>query len=72
MQENKTTKPMKNSMLEYSKLILAKVSFHPELLKKEYRKAITHLTKEEAKELSEWLKANFLHPNQTPQFGFAE
>lgn len=59
-------------MLEYSKLILAKVSFHPELLKKEYRKAVARLNKEEAKELTEWLVANFLHPNQTPQFGFAE
>lgn len=58
---------MKNPMLEYSKLILAKVSFHPELLKKEYRKAVSHLTEEEARELNEWLVSHFLQPSQSRQ-----
>ncbi len=63
---------MKRSMLEYSKLILSKVSFHPELLKKEYRKALAQLTKEEAKELTDWLATKILYPNQAQQLEFAE
>ena len=41
---------MQNSMLEYSKEILQKVSFDPELFQKELQKAISMLMEEEAPE----------------------
>ncbi len=44
----------KRSMLEYSKLILSKMSFDRELVRKEYSKAIKHLNDEERMELQAW------------------
>lgn len=46
---------MKESFLEYTKYILERVSFDIELLKKEYRKAIKVLKKEEVRLLNSWI-----------------
>ncbi len=46
---------MKESFLEYTKYILERVSFDIELLKKEYRKAIKILKKEEVRLLNSWI-----------------
>ena len=46
---------MKESFLEYTKYILERVSFDIELLKKEYRKAIKILKKEEIRLLNSWI-----------------
>ncbi len=50
---------MKNCMLTYSKLILEKVSFCPELFEKELRKAIGRLLSEEATTLRRWCQQQF-------------
>ncbi|MEQ9289588.1 MAG: hypothetical protein RIG77_21855 [Cyclobacteriaceae bacterium] len=47
------------SRLEYDKLILDKVSFCQYLFKKELRKALNHLAREEANELHHWCRKNF-------------
>ncbi len=49
----------KNTMLDYSKLILQKVSFDIQLFHKELGKALTHLCEHEIKELENWLRKNF-------------
>lgn len=55
--ESKTTEPMNvMSMLEYSKMILERVSFHPYLFKKEYRKALRRLQPVEAASLRLWVR----------------
>ena len=46
-------------MLEYSKLILEKVSFDSELFQKELKKALRILNPEEIRELVEWSRAHF-------------
>ena len=46
---------MKESFLEYTKYILERVSFDIELLKKEYRKAIKRLKREEVLQLNSWI-----------------
>ena len=46
---------MKESFLEYTKYILERVSFDIELLKKEYRKAIKRLKKDEVLQLNSWI-----------------
>jgi hypothetical protein len=48
-------------MLEYSKLILEKVSFDNKLFEKELIKSINILMPEEIKELLSWVSANFSH-----------
>jgi len=50
---------MSGSMLEYTKSILEKVSFDPELFQKELKKALKILSPEEVKELIIWCKAHF-------------
>lgn len=50
---------MKSSMLEYSKAILEKVSFDPELFQKELKKALSVLNPEEVRELILWCRAHF-------------
>ncbi len=50
---------MKNCMLTYSKLILEKVSFSPELFEKELRKAIGRLLHEEVTTLRHWCQQRF-------------
>lgn len=42
------------NMLEYSKIILSKVSFDEALLQKEFEKAIRNITIEEQPALREW------------------
>lgn len=42
--------------IQYHKLILKKVSFHPYLFKKEYRKALKALTIEDAHTLRHWCR----------------
>lgn len=49
----------KISRLEYSKIILEKVSFSRELFKKEFTKALNMLAKHESRELSVWCLENF-------------
>lgn len=49
----------KKTMLEYSKLILQKVSFDVQLFHKELGKALVHLCETEIRELENWLRVNF-------------
>ena len=51
---------MKTSMLEYFKIILDKVSFDKKLFRKEYRKSLSSLTKDEANQLKDWLRQQSL------------
>ena len=46
---------MKESFLEYTKYILDRVSFDLELLKKEYKKALKVLEREEVNVLNSWI-----------------
>ncbi len=50
---------MKSTMLEYSKSILEKVSFDPDLFQKELKKALKLLNPEEVRELILWCRAHF-------------
>jgi len=50
---------MKLSMLDYSKLILKKVSFDKRLFWKEYRKMRKRLNKNESVNLRNWVKMGF-------------
>ena len=45
---------MKTSLLEYYKLIISKVSFDPQLILKEYQKALRVLNGTEGAELRRW------------------
>lgn len=47
------------TMLEYSKLILGKVSFSRELFNKEHMKFQRILTDQERKELQRWVQKSF-------------
>ena len=47
---------MKMSFLDYYKLILEKVSFDPQLFKKEFKKAISSIEQHERDQLLEWMK----------------
>jgi hypothetical protein len=49
----------KTSMLEYCKLILTKISFSKTLFVKEYKKSLKFLSKNEVKELKQWVRATF-------------
>ena len=53
---------MKKTILEYTKMILSKVSFDKQLLKKEYKKAIKSLHISDKIELNSWIKAQGLEP----------
>lgn len=46
-------------MLEYTKMILEKVSFEPKIFRKELKKAINYISKEEYRHLKDWCKRNF-------------
>lgn len=46
-------------MLEYSKIILKKVSFDSGLFEKELKKSLNHLRQEEVEELLKWVKLHF-------------
>ncbi|WP_424964350.1 hypothetical protein [Ekhidna sp.] len=43
------------TMLEYCKLLLSKISFNDELLKKEYQKGLKYLNPKDQEELKQWL-----------------
>lgn len=49
----------KSSMLEYSKVVLEKVSFDREIFTKEFKKAINMLVDHEVQELKRWVIATF-------------
>jgi hypothetical protein len=56
---------MKNTFLDYYKMILDKVSFDSDLLAKEYAKALNTLEEEEARTLQHWVKTRGLQPAMT-------
>ncbi|MBR9998221.1 MAG: hypothetical protein KFF73_04580 [Cyclobacteriaceae bacterium] len=56
---------MKVSYLDYSMLILEKVSFDNVLLKKEYNKALSLLTHSEQEKLRIWLRDNLVAHQST-------
>ncbi len=47
------------SWLSYSKTILQKVSFDQKIFRKELKKSLSHLTREEIKKLEQWCVSNF-------------
>jgi hypothetical protein len=47
------------SMLDYSKMILEKVSFDAQLFQKEFKKAISKLMPSDAQELQNWCTSKF-------------
>lgn len=47
----------KNSMLEYSKFILSKMTFDRKLFRKEFRKAFRYLNREECRQLIRWVRS---------------
>lgn len=47
------------SMLEYSKMILSKVSFDARLFQKEFEKALKSLLPSEVQELIAWIRTEF-------------
>lgn len=46
-------------MLEYTKIILEKVSFDPRIFRKELRKLVKYISKEEYGHLRSWVKQKF-------------
>ena len=56
----------KLSMLEYSKVILSKISFDEKLFRKEYRKAFRYLDDNDRDALKSWVRAEgaLLHANR--------
>jgi hypothetical protein len=48
-----------SSMLKYCKVILDKMSFDKKLLRKEYRKSLKLLKREECAKLKEWMHTHF-------------
>jgi hypothetical protein len=51
------------TMLDYSKIVLERVSFNPTLFKKEYRKALRRLHPLEAASLSMWVRQQRINSN---------
>jgi hypothetical protein len=49
----------KLSMLEYSKIILSKISFDRRLFRKEYKKAFRYLDSNERKALKLWVRSEW-------------
>ena len=47
------------TMLEYTKMILEKVSFEPRIFRKELRKALRQSTKEKFQQLMSWCRERF-------------
>jgi len=45
------------SFLDYSKMILDRVSFYPELFVKEYKKAKRQMQESEIEDLTQWINA---------------
>ncbi len=53
------------SLLEYSKMILEKMAFYPQLFKKELRKAMQKLDRDEARKLINWIRNHTNKTNKT-------
>jgi hypothetical protein len=49
------------SFLDYSKMILDRVSVYPELFVKEYKKAKRHLQESDMADLNRWINARGFH-----------
>lgn len=49
----------KLSMLEYSKVILSKISFDKKLFRKEYKKAFRYLDSNERNALKKWVRSEW-------------
>lgn len=49
----------KMSPIEYTKMILEKVSFEPKIFRKELRKALRKTSKRDFKHLMDWCRAKF-------------
>lgn len=49
---------VKRNMLEYSKMILLKMTFDRKLFWKEYRKAFRYLNNDEQIKLSKWVRSD--------------
>lgn len=47
------------TMLEYTKMILEKVSFEPRIFRKELRKSLRYISREEYNHLKNWVKIRF-------------
>lgn len=47
---------MKTTMLDYVKLILAKVSFDQALFRKEYKKSLAWISEKDVEDLNQWLR----------------
>jgi len=57
---------MKSSMLSYVKVILEKVSFDRRLFRKEYKKSLRWLSRDEAGALRQWVRFRFIYnPERT-------
>lgn len=52
-------KKFKLTMLEYSKIILSKISFDRKLFRKEYKKAFRYLDSTERNALRQWVRAEW-------------
>jgi hypothetical protein len=50
---------VKQSMFEYCKIVLVKISFDERLFRKEYRKTFNYLDVDEHKELKKWIREKF-------------
>ena len=59
---------MKRPMIEYTKLILSKVSFDPNLFYRELKKAVNSLLPYEVEELKEWLNVYTKNKPELMQF----
>jgi hypothetical protein len=55
------------TMLEYTKMILDKVSFEPKIFRKELRKAVNYISKEEYNHLKSWVRQKFGGKSKTSQ-----
>ena len=47
------------TMFQYTKIILEKVSFDPKIFRKELKKAVNYVTKEEYRILKSWASEKF-------------
>lgn len=63
-------KKFKLSMLEYSKVILSKISFDRKLFRKEYKKAFRYLDSTERNALRQWVRAEWSVLTNSKREGF--
>jgi hypothetical protein len=55
----------KQSMLDYAKVILSKMSFDKKLFEKEYLKALKYLDRNECLELKQWVQTQMQWSSET-------